>query len=127
MPSHAEVEGTQPVSRQAVTAALKHNGFWPVPVHDGLDHRLEYALVRFIGDAIPKREIHGVVFSISDTDVAKLSSPREVFAIFMEGRGHNAVGRIEGFFDTVTMVDVDVDVEDTLLETEKLDDAKYNV
>ena len=35
----------------------------------------------------------------------------------MERAGHHAVGRVEGFLDAVAVVDVDVDVEDSRVES----------
>ena len=50
----------------------------------------------------------------------------EVFAELVEGDGHHAVRRVEGFLDAVAVVDVDVDVQhagDAWNETHKrLDD-----
>jgi hypothetical protein len=40
---------------------------------------------------------------------------------------HNAIGGVESFFHTVTMVDVDINVENALLKPEELDDAENNV
>lgn len=63
----------------------------------------------------------------ADTNVAQLSSTREVLAVFMEGNGHDSVGCVECFFDTVAMVDIDIDVEDALLETQQFEDAEDDV
>jgi hypothetical protein len=41
--------------------------------------------------------------------------------------GHDAVGGIEGFLDSVTVVDVDVNIQDSLLEAEELDDPQNDV
>ena len=35
----------------------------------------------------------------------------EEVAEFVEGDGHDAVGRVEGFFHAVAVMDVDVDVQ----------------
>jgi len=45
----------------------------------------------------------------------------------VERTGHNSVGRIKSFFDTIAVVDVDVDVEDALLVTQQFDDTQDNV
>ena len=39
----------------------------------------------------------------------------EVFAELVEGDGHDAVRRVEGFLDAVALVDVDVDVQHALV------------
>ena len=45
----------------------------------------------------------------------------------MERDCHDAVGGVESFFDAVAVVDVNVDVEDTLVVLEELQDAEDNV
>jgi hypothetical protein len=45
----------------------------------------------------------------------------------VETGGHDAVRRVEGLLDTVTVVDVNVDVENTLVVAEKLEDTEDNV
>jgi hypothetical protein len=45
----------------------------------------------------------------------------------VEGAGHDAVGRVESLFDTITVVDINVDVENARLESEELDNAQNNV
>jgi len=98
-----------------------------IEVHNRLDDRLEHALVRLIRDAVSQREVDCVVLTIANTNIAELTSTREVFAVLVEGDGHDAVGSVEGFFDAVAVVDIDVDVEDALLVAEQFDDTKYNV
>ena len=45
----------------------------------------------------------------------------------MERDCHYSVGGIKGFLNAVTMVDIDVDVEDALVITKELEDAKNNI
>lgn len=45
----------------------------------------------------------------------------------MEGKGHDAVGRPEGLLDTVTMVDVNIYVEDAWVVQEQLEDREDDV
>lgn len=39
-----------------------------------------------------------------------ITSSREKIAEFVEGNCHYTIGGIEGFFNTITMVDIDVNV-----------------
>lgn len=41
----------------------------------------------------------------------QLTSPREVFSVLVEADSHDPIGRIKCLFNTVSMVDVNVDVE----------------
>ena len=54
MTSHAEVEASKTIARQAVTTTLKNNSLWLVVIHDSLDNWLEDGLVGGVIDAITK-------------------------------------------------------------------------
>lgn len=45
----------------------------------------------------------------------------------MEGYGHNSVGGIKSFFHAVAMMNVNVDVQDTLMVFQKLENGQDNV
>lgn len=127
MPSHAEIETAKPVARQAVAAALQNDSLGAVVGHDGGDDGLEDAFVGCVGDAVAERKVDGVVLAGADTDVAQLARAGEVFSVLVERTGHDAVGCVEGLFDAVAVVDVNVDVEHALLVAQKLDDAEHDV
>lgn len=127
MASHAQVEAAQAVARKAVTAALEDHCLGLVVGHDGLNDRLKDGLVRGVVDAIAQGEVDGVVLAVANANVAQLASAGEVFAILVERDGHDAIGRVESLLDAVAVVDVDVDVEDALLETQELEDGEHNV
>jgi hypothetical protein len=127
MPIHAQVKATKPVTRQTVTTALQHNSFWAVVGHDCLNDRLENVSVGFVRYAVAKRKVDRVVLAGAHTDVAKLASTGEVLAVLVEGHGHDAIGCIKGFFDTIAVVHVNVDVQNALLVSQKLDNAEDDV
>lgn len=97
---------------------MEYNGFGAVVFHHGLDDGFEYVFVRPVVNAVAEGEIDGVVFALADTDIAELSGTGEILAVFVERDGHDSVCGVESFFNAVTMVDVDVDVQDTLLVPE---------
>jgi len=49
----------------------------------------------------------------------KVSSAREVLSKFVEGHIHDSVGGVEGLLHAVAMMNVDVDVQDTLMHRRK--------
>ncbi len=59
----------------------------------------------------------GYVDSISlpplHPNIPDIPSTREELSKPMERRGHNSISRVEGFFDTITMVDIHIYVEDS--------------
>lgn len=74
-------------------------------------HRFKDALVGFISDSIPQWEINRVIPSLSESNIFDVSSTREEFTVFVERTSHDSIGRVESFFDSISVVNVDVDVE----------------
>jgi hypothetical protein len=124
---HAKIEASQPIARETVAAALENDGFWAVISHDRLDRGLEDVFVGLVCDAIAEREIDRVVLAGSHTNVSKLASTRKVLAILMKGNSHDAIGRVKGFLDTITVVHIDVDIKHALLVPQKFDDTEDDV
>lgn len=127
MAPHAEVEATQTIARQAVATALQDNSLRSVIIHNTLNDRFKDGFVCHIVDTIAKREVDRIVLTRADTNISKLASAREVLAIFVEGDGHDSIGSVESFFDSIAMVDINVDVEDALLESKELNNAEDDV
>ena len=127
MTAHGKVEATKSVSGQGIATALQNDCSGLVVLHDTVDHRLKDALVAGVVNTVTEREVDGVVLSVADADIPKFAGAREVLAVLVEGNGHDTVGAVEGFFNTVTVVYVNVDVEHTRVEAKKLDDAKNDV
>ena len=47
----------------------------------------------------------------------------EVIFEFMERAGHDSIGKVEGFLNSISMVDINVDVQDSLVCFEELKDG----
>lgn len=127
MSAHTQVEATQAITGQTVTTTLQDHSLGSIPFHHALDNGLKNALVRDIVNTVAEGEVDGVVFARTDTDVAKFASTGEVLAIFVERDSHDTISRVESFLHTIAMVNINVDVEDPLLESQKLEDAKDDV
>jgi hypothetical protein len=124
---HAEVEATQSVTRKTISSALQNNSSGLIPLHDMLDNWLEHALVRQIVDTIAKWDIDSIVLSIPDTHITELSSTGEVFTVLVERHCHHAICGVECLLHTVTMVHITVDVQNSLVEAKKLNDAEDDI
>lgn len=127
MSPHTQIEATKSITAQRVTATLQNNRLGSVPIHHSLDDRLKDGFVGLVGDSVAEGEVDTVVFAQSDSNVAELARARKVFTVFVERDSHDTVGRVEGFFDTITVVDVNVNVKDALFVAEELDYAEDNV
>ena len=89
----------------------------------GATHRSEHALVCFVGDPVLKRYIQRVPTSFPPPSIVQGARAREVLAIFMEGDGEHTVGRVKCLLDTVTVVAVNVDVDDAREVAEEVEDG----
>lgn len=127
MASHAQIEASQPVTRKRITTALQDYRSRLVVFHDPADGGLEDALVTIVVDAISEREVDRVVLSLADTNISQFASSGEVLAVLVEGDGHDSVGRVKGLLDAITVVDVNVDIEDAFVEAEEFEDAEDDV
>jgi hypothetical protein len=127
MAFHAEIETAKTIARQAITTTLQNNGFRLVVVHDALDDRLEDGLVGSIVDTVTKREIDSVVLAGADTNIAKFASAWKVLAILMERNRHHSVRSIERLLNAVSVMDINIDVEDSLFKPKELDYAEDDI
>ena len=65
--------------------------------------------------------------SLSDTSVPELSGSREELSVLVQGDGHDPVGCVERLLDSVTVMDIDVDVQHSLVVSQKLEDTEDDV
>lgn len=56
-----------------------------------------------------------------------MSSPREVILEFMEGAGHDPVSEVKGLFYSISVVDIDVDIEHPLVGLQQLKNSQHAV
>lgn len=61
---------------------------------------------------------------LSHLDIA---SAREEIAILVERNGHHTVRDVECFFDSISVVDVNINVQHTRVVLEQLQDTKHDV
>lgn len=119
MAAHTQIETTQAIARQAITTTLQYNSLGAVPFHHTLDNRLKDALVGEIIDTVSKREVDGVILSITHTNITQLTCTGEVLAVLVERHGHHTICRVKGLFNTIAVMHINVDIQYSLLETQK--------
>lgn len=127
MATHAQVEAAQAIARETVSATLQYNGFRLIIVHHGLDNGLENGLVRVVGNAITQREIDRVILANANADIPKFAGAGEIFSILVERAGHDTIGGVESLLNTISVVNVDVDVQNALLVSKELKDRENNI
>mmetsp|Transcript_5354 Transcript_5354/g.15736 ORF Transcript_5354/g.15736 Transcript_5354/m.15736 type:complete len:478 (+) Transcript_5354:47-1480(+) len=122
-----QVEAAQAVSCERVCAALENNGSGVEDVHDLLDDGLEDLIVRVVIHAFPQRTVHRVVLPRPHADILEVSGAREEVAVFVEGNCHHSVREVKSLLHAISVVDVNVDVEDSRMVLEELQARDDNV
>ena len=111
MATHRQIKAAKLIATERIRATLQHHCGRLVLLHDAPDHRLEHAPVGFIGDTIAQWHVACIVFSLFEARVTQLTSTWEKLAILVKRACHHTVSRVECLFDTVAMVDVNINVE----------------
>lgn len=113
---------------------MKNHSTWLIPFDDTFDYGLEDTLIVVIADTVSKRYINSVSvgsqaaqnaerkkkvshlpFTFADSVISYFTSTREKFTVLVKTARHDPVGRIEGFFHAISVVYVDIDVQNTLM------------
>jgi hypothetical protein len=76
---------------------------------------LKYALVALVCDSIPQWHIDRISLSSSDTVIPHFAGPWEKLSVLVKAGGHDSIRRVKRLLDPVSMVDVNVNVEHSLV------------
>jgi hypothetical protein len=80
-------------------------------------NRHKHALIALVVNSVLQRVVDRIPLPSSLSLVPLRSRSREEISELVERGGHDAVGGVERFFDSVAVVDVDVDVENAGVES----------
>jgi hypothetical protein len=87
----------------------------------------KYTLVGLVRDPVFQRDIDRVVFPLSPSFIVLRTGSWEEISILVNAAGHNAVSRVKRFFDAITMMAINVDIEHARIETKKLEDTEVDI
>lgn len=90
-------------------------------------HRLKYRFVALIVDPVPQWHVDRISFAFSNTIVPHLSRPREELPILVETTSHDSIRQVKRLLDSISVVHVNVDIEDSLMIPQELQDAENDV
>ena len=110
-----QIEAAQAITSQRIGTTLENNGARTVPHHDVLNDRFKDGMVTGIIDTVTQGHIDRVVLALAVANVADVSGPGEKLAELVERHGHDSVGRVEGFLDAVSVMHVNVNVQDSIV------------
>ena len=126
--SDGQIEMSEFVLGEGVSSALDDKHIGDIGVHHFLHYLSEELDVGHIGHAWFEGHVHCVVFAVVLADGVERACPREeVFVEFVETHRHNPVGVVEGLLHPVPVVDVNVEVEDSGVDLQQLQDAQDDV
>jgi hypothetical protein len=91
------------------------------------NYRFKDTGVRFINDTSFQRNINRISFSLAVALVLLGSYAEEILTESLKAASHDAVSSMKNFVDTVTVVAVDIDVENVGIGAEEFENAKDNV
>lgn len=74
-------------------------------------HRSEDITIALIVYAILERKVYCVTFAYTLASVIQCSGPREEVAKLVKRRGHDPIRRVERLLDSITVMNVDVDIQ----------------
>lgn len=109
-----QIKAAESIATETVGTALKHNGSRSIELHDVLDDELEYVEIVGVGDALLERHVHRIVATVVSAYFVHVARAREErVAELVKRHGHDAIGQVEGLLNTIAVVNVNVDVEDS--------------
>ncbi len=122
-----EVKAAQTIATKGIGSALEDYSTGAESLHNLRNNWFEDFLVALIIHAISQGAIHGIELASSSADILQITSSREIFTIFMETDSHDSVSSVESFLHTVTVMDININVENTLVIFEQLQDAHDDI
>ena len=110
-----------------ICTSLQHNDLRIENFHHALHNWLKKLQIGFITDSLSQRNVQGVVHAFTCSlcvDVTWVG--KESVSILMEWYSHYSVGVVKGLFYSVSMVAVNVKVEDSTVNTKQITQLSKN-
>jgi hypothetical protein len=124
---HREIEATQFVPGQRVGTTLQYDDGWSEDFEAFAHDRLEDALECLVRDAVSEGNIQSISVSIPTSFILLGAGSREVLSVFVEAARHNPIGSVEGLFDTISVMTINVDVEYAGVRSKEFQDGENDI
>ena len=115
-----QVEASQSISWKTICSSLEQNGIWPEVFNDFGDDRLEDHVKTFIIKSLIKREVDSMIGAWVFSNIINVTCSWEIILELMERASHDPVSEVEGFFNTISMMNIDINVENSLKSLQQL-------
>ena len=120
-------EASKSISRETISSSLKQNSIRSKVFDDFWDDRLEDELKALVIESLIEWKVDSMVCSWIFANIIDMSCSWEVIFEFMERTGHNSISQIKRLFDSISMMDIYVNVENSLISFQQLEDSQHTV
>ena len=83
--------------------------------------------IGLIIESFLKRNIERIIQTLACASLFEIAGAWEEVTVPMEGYSHDSVSRVEGLLHAISMVDVDVDVQNSIMILQKLKNCKDDI
>jgi len=115
-----QIKHTKSVSTKRVRATLHLYRLRVESPDDLCNHGLERHHERLVSAALIERKVYRVILALFATDVVDAPRAWKKIAVFVKTHCHNSVSSIKGFFNSIAMVAVNVNIKHALVSFEQL-------
>lgn len=117
---YVEIETTQPITSQRICSTLQHDAARLISCYHWFNNRFEKPNVGIIVYPILQWHIQSIMLARATTHIIPVSSSREeiILVVLMKRKRHDSIGRKERLLHPITMVHVDIDIENSRVDTQ---------
>lgn len=124
----AQIKAAQPIATERIRAALQDNNARLECLNGRRDDRLKDIGVASVVDACSQGNIDRVILAVAGANFVNVTgSGEKSVAVFVYRKGHDAIAGVKGFLDTVSVVDVNVNVQNPREIAKQFQDRQDNV
>mmetsp|Transcript_441 Transcript_441/g.689 ORF Transcript_441/g.689 Transcript_441/m.689 type:complete len:359 (-) Transcript_441:54-1130(-) len=127
MTLECQIEWPQSISRNAISATLQNNSTGLKDFHNLIEQRLEQIAIGIIAHATLEGSIDGKAGPFLGTRFARMARAGKEIPVLVQTQRHDTIRAIKGFFDTITVMDINVNVEDAGVDFEQFQNGQDNV
>eukprot|EP00300_Choanocystis_sp_HF-7_P025145 c26831_g1_i1.p2 GENE.c26831_g1_i1~~c26831_g1_i1.p2 ORF type:complete len:122 (+),score=4.43 c26831_g1_i1:97-462(+) len=116
-----KVKASKTITTEGICTTLKHNSTWIVCFNYLCHDWAEYLLKRGIINTFTERYVNRVIFPRALPNIFQISSAREKeISIFVKRYCHYSISEIKCFFDTISVMNVNVNIKYTSVALQQL-------
>jgi hypothetical protein len=111
MSFNGQVKSSQHIISNRISSQLKYNSSRSILRHNLVHDSPKQLSIRIVINSNLKRYIYRVVFTFSLSNRIKTASSWEkLISILMKAHSHDSICKIEGLFDSISMMYIDINV-----------------